>query len=49
MMSLKHLSTASQAMQSKHDVQTQEEFNTVPMDEFGKYIEEVGLTPYAQY
>jgi hypothetical protein len=30
-------------------VQTQEDFNTVPMDEFGKYIEEVGLTPYAQY
>lgn len=29
--------------------QTQEDFNTVPMDEFGKYIEEVGLTPYAQY
>lgn len=29
--------------------QTQEDFSIVPFDEYGKYIEEVGLTPYAQY
>lgn len=28
---------------------SQEDFNSVPFDEYGKYIEEVGLTPYAQY
>ena len=28
---------------------SKEDFNSVPFDEYGKYIDEVGLTPYAQY
>lgn len=28
---------------------SQEDFKAVPMEEFGKYIDEVGLTPFSEY